>query len=278
MEYLDEQGTQWEPTAPYSPSQNGKAERVNRIMQERTTAMLEDSGLPTDLWPEVMNMVVYLMNRSPKAGFDRTPFEFFYGHKSDLSHLRVVGCRRWVLIAKENRTSGLHGNKLHRKAMRCQLVGYGGHNQYRVYREDGRVVTATNVVFDEKTFGVEKQGLLAERQEVVFDDDGDGEWESMQRQALYPPPSENHAAVESEDGEEDPESDDSDTIEVEIPPEPEEGLRRSSRANRRQRPGMYMAVSKVEPQTLQEALQSAQADEWRAAMKSEVDTLLQNET
>ena len=206
--------------------------------------MLEDSGFPTDLWPEVMKTVVYLMNRSPKAGFDRPPFEFFYGRKPDLSHLRVIGCRGWVLIPKENRTSGLYGSKLHRKAMRCQLVGYAGRNQYRVYREDGRVVTAANVVFDEKTVGVEKQGLLAQRPEVVSDDDDDnGEWESLQRETLYPPPSENHAAVENEDGEESPESDDSDTIEVEIPPELEEGLRRSSRANRGERPGMYMAVS-----------------------------------
>lgn len=276
-EYLDEQGTQWEPTAPYSPSQNGKAERVNRTLQERTTAILEDSGFSTNLWPEVMKTVVYLMNRSPKAGFDRTPFEFFYGHKPDLSHLRVIGCCGWVLIPKENRTSGLYGSKLHRKAMRCQLVGYGGRNQYRVYREDGRVVTAANVVFDEKTVGVEKQRLLAQERERVSDDDDDGEWESMQRETLYPPPSENHAAIENEDGEEDPESDDSDTIEVKIPPEPE-GLRRSSRANRGQKPATYMAVSEVEPQTLNEALQSAQADEWRAAMKAEVDTLLHNET
>jgi hypothetical protein len=84
--------------------------------------------------------------------------------------------------------------------MRCQLVGYAGHNQYRVYREDGRVVTAANVVFDEKTAGVEKQRLLAQEQEPVSDggdddDDNDEEWESIQRGALYPPPSEDHSAV-----------------------------------------------------------------------------------
>jgi transposase InsO family protein len=277
-EYLDEQGTQWEPTAPYSAFQNGKAERVNRTLQERTIAILQDSGLPANMWPELMQTVVYLVNRSPKAGFDRTPFEFFYGYKPDLSHLRVIGCRGWVLIPKETRTSGLYGSKLHRKAMRCQLVGYGGRNQYRVYREDGRVVTSANVVFDEKTVGAEKQRILADEPEHVSDNDDGDEWESIRGEPLHPPPSEDHSAVEGESDEEESETDDSDTIEVRPPPRPEEGMRRSKRVNRGQKPARYLAVSEVEPQTLKEALQSAQADEWRAAMKAEVDTLLQNDT
>jgi Reverse transcriptase (RNA-dependent DNA polymerase) len=81
-----------------------------------------------------------------------------------------------------------------------------------------------------------------------------------------------------ENDEDGSDSEDSDTIEVQTPPSSEAGMRRSSRANQSQRRARHLAVSELEPQTLKEALQSAQANRWRAAMEVEVDTLLQNDT
>ncbi|GAQ93645.1 hypothetical protein KFL_017530010 [Klebsormidium nitens] len=42
-------GTVHEKTAPYSAEQNGSAERLNRDLEEKTRAMLEDSGLAKEL-------------------------------------------------------------------------------------------------------------------------------------------------------------------------------------------------------------------------------------
>ena len=44
------QGVHFELTAPYSPSQNGVAERMNRTLVELSCAMLSDSELPEFLW------------------------------------------------------------------------------------------------------------------------------------------------------------------------------------------------------------------------------------
>jgi transposase InsO family protein len=43
-----------ETMAPYTPEQNGKAERLNRILMERVQAMLHNSKLSQELWAEVL--------------------------------------------------------------------------------------------------------------------------------------------------------------------------------------------------------------------------------
>jgi len=47
QQWMKEEGIQWDPTAPYSPEQNGKAERLNRTLMEKVRTMLYDSGLHT---------------------------------------------------------------------------------------------------------------------------------------------------------------------------------------------------------------------------------------
>ena len=42
-----------ELTVPYTPEQNGVAERMNRTIIEQAKTMFIDSGLPHRLWPEV---------------------------------------------------------------------------------------------------------------------------------------------------------------------------------------------------------------------------------
>ena len=74
--YLKECGIKHEVTAPYSPEQNGVAERANRTILERTKAILADTELPKKLWMEIASTVVHLKNRSPTKSLDRkTPYE-----------------------------------------------------------------------------------------------------------------------------------------------------------------------------------------------------------
>jgi hypothetical protein len=50
--YFRGRGITHEKTAPYSPQQNGAAERLNRTIIERTRAMLFAANLPINLWDE----------------------------------------------------------------------------------------------------------------------------------------------------------------------------------------------------------------------------------
>lgn len=76
--YPESRGIQRESTAPYTPEQNGKAERDNRTIIESARTMIHAKGLPLILWAEAANMAVYLMNRSGslvhEAGQRRTSF------------------------------------------------------------------------------------------------------------------------------------------------------------------------------------------------------------
>ena len=52
--WASEKGIIIETTAPYSPSQNGIAERFNRTLLELTRAMLIEKWLPAFLWDEAV--------------------------------------------------------------------------------------------------------------------------------------------------------------------------------------------------------------------------------
>ena len=65
VKFCRERSIRGEYTAPYSPGQNGIAERMNRTIQEHVVFMLQHSGLPDGLWAEALLTVVHIINMSP---------------------------------------------------------------------------------------------------------------------------------------------------------------------------------------------------------------------
>jgi transposase InsO family protein len=53
-------GIEIQATAPYSPSQNGVAERMNRTLVELAHAMLNSAGLPEFLWEAAVEHATYV--------------------------------------------------------------------------------------------------------------------------------------------------------------------------------------------------------------------------
>lgn len=60
-------GIEHQLTAPYTPEQNGVAERYNRTIVEKARCLLHDAGLSKTFWAEAVNMAVYIINRSVNA-------------------------------------------------------------------------------------------------------------------------------------------------------------------------------------------------------------------
>ena len=104
---------------PYSPQQNGVAERKNRALKEMTTCMLEAKDLPTNILAEEMNVAAYIQNRVPNSSMKgKTHFEAYFGHKPDVSNFRVFGSTAWARIPLDKRKS------LKQQGIECMLIGY----------------------------------------------------------------------------------------------------------------------------------------------------------
>ena len=74
---------------PYTPQQNGVAERKNRSLKEMATCMMEAKTLPPKYWTEAINCAAYIQNRVPhKQPNGMTAFEAWSGNKLDVTHFR----------------------------------------------------------------------------------------------------------------------------------------------------------------------------------------------
>lgn len=55
-------------------------------------------GLPSNLWLELVKTVGYYLNRMPHKALQwKTPFEAVHGHKPSLTHIRLLGCKVYML-------------------------------------------------------------------------------------------------------------------------------------------------------------------------------------
>lgn len=152
--FFNSKGISVEVTAPYTPQQNGRAERTNRTIMEHLRAILLGSGLPMDLWAEGLQAVMHTMNLSPTTDGKATPYERFYGRKASVSHLRVWGSKAYALKTDKDQ------RKLEPKVMVGWMVGYAsGGKAYRVLSaENGTVYVRRDVIVDESQTPVPAAG------------------------------------------------------------------------------------------------------------------------
>ena len=84
-------------TIPYTPQQNGVAERMNRTIISRARCMLSNAGMHRRFWAEAANTACYLINMSPSIPLEKkTPIEVWSGSPADYSQLRVFGCTSYA--------------------------------------------------------------------------------------------------------------------------------------------------------------------------------------
>ena len=132
-------------TNPYTPEQNGCAERSNRTVVELARTMLLAKNLPKFLWAEAVNTAVYILNRTGPSNVDgKTPYELFTGKTAHLNKLRVFGTKCFVHVPSQQR------RKWDAKGKRGVFVGYSDEvDGYRIWiQPENSVVRSRNVVFE----------------------------------------------------------------------------------------------------------------------------------
>ncbi|GJY08198.1 zinc finger, CCHC-type containing protein [Tanacetum coccineum] len=146
-----------ETTAPYTPQQNGVAERKNRALKEMVNSMLSYSGLSEGFWEKMrkpMLTACYLLNRVPNKRNKTTPYELWYKKRPNLAFLRVWGCRAVVRLPDPKRKT------LGEKGIDCIFVGYAEHSKaYRFYVIEpndsvsiNSIIESRDAIFDENRF------------------------------------------------------------------------------------------------------------------------------
>ena len=272
--YCDSKGIKLETTVRYTPEQNGAAERLNRTLMDKVRPMLNGAGLPKYLWAEAVVTANYVRNRSPVSGRDKTPWELFFGIKPDVSHLRTFGIHVYALTPKELR------NKLEPTSERGRFIGYpAGTKGYKILLDTGRIIISRDVRFVE--FGNAKQTPTAQF-EVDYtseEEDHDTEFadEDMKPDNPPAPPAPPGAGPSSHGGSSTASKRPKRTV-TDIPATiwRDEGYMISGR-KRNLAGSAYMATIK-EPTTVEEALASDEAEQWKHAMDDEMTSLLANKT
>ena len=136
-------------SCPHTSSQNGKAERKIRTINNIIRTILAHASLPASFWHHALQMATYLLNILPNKQLAfQSPTKILYQKDPSYSHLRVFGCLCYPLIPSTSR------NKLQARSTPCVFLGYpSNHRGYKCYDLSSRkILVSRHVIFDEHTF------------------------------------------------------------------------------------------------------------------------------
>ena len=149
-------------SAPYSPHQNGTAERNWRTIFEMARTMLVESGLPKNLWTYAVMAAVHIRNRMYSERIQDTPYRLLIGKKPSISSLHMFGsvCYANVHIKK----------KLDARSKKGYFIGYDKYSpSYLIYFPETRTISKNaTVTFTDKLDSEEKEDTDSEEEAPEF--------------------------------------------------------------------------------------------------------------
>jgi hypothetical protein len=148
--FLSSRGIEHQTSVPRTPQQNGRAERFNRTILEKSEAMRQHACLPPSFWQDAVETSLHIYNRQPMRRLDwSTPIFKWNGDKPDVSYFKVFGSQAYIFVPKEERQ-----HKLSAKAEEAIFIGYEkGTKGYKFWSPKHRhVIVSSTATFDEFTF------------------------------------------------------------------------------------------------------------------------------
>ena len=146
VKFLADSNICHELTSPYTPKQNGCAERENRTLVECVHTMLHSKQLNLNMWGEAIQTAANHLNRTAsRTRSHKTPHDLWTCHVHTVSHLRVFGYNAYAHIPKVNR------RKLDPKSIKTIFVGYCTHTKaYRLWdTKRQKMLVSRDVIFYE---------------------------------------------------------------------------------------------------------------------------------
>ena len=240
-DFCAQYGIVHQTTAPYTPQQNGVAERKNRTLKEMINSMLNSSGLPHNLWGEALLTANFILNRIPFKNSNKSPYEVWKGRLPSYKMIKIWGCLAKVLIPLPKRT------KLGPKTIDCVFIGFA--NASAAYRF---------LVYKSEVHDIHVNTILESIDAKFFEDVFPHKESPMS--AMY---------KRTRDEQSTPKVQEQHT-------EPRKGSRIKKPKNFG--PDFISFMTIGEPQTYKEAMTSPEALSWKEVINSEVESILQNHT
>ena len=268
-----------EKTAPYSPHQNGKAERTWRSLFEMARCLLLQSGLPKSLWTYAVMAAAYIQNRCFHKNIGCTPFEKITGKKPNIANMEAFGSPCYALVQNPK--------KLDNRSEKGIFIGFDkGSPAYLVYFPETQVVRKVRCVKFLKDTQLSQGG----NGYVVLPCEPSSSAEPKEPHMCEPSPNEN--SKETQNSQNAP-----DTANIDI--QKSDDNSKTTGTRNRARPKYlddYVTgdhadslmnttihycynVNAIDvPQSYSEAMSSSDSSEWNLAMKTEMMALEENET
>ena len=276
---LSKNAIRHETSAPYSPHQNGTAERNWRTLFEMARCMLIESNLPKELWTYAVMTAAVVRNRCYNKRGGQTPYQMLTGKKPNLSKMKTFGSPCYAY--KQDK------KKLDSRCEKGIFVGYDKNSPaYLVfYPNTGKVVKNRLVKFITKS--------VSESQTQTEQDIGDDNFSV--RRVLNSQPKLEKVEIPKESIENKTECD-LGNIETD---EGQSSQATTTYPKRERRPPQYLKDYECQvksedqeeltldycyrvicdvPKTVKEAMTSPNAQLWSKAMEEEIDSLRENDT
>ncbi|CAI7912252.1 unnamed protein product [Closterium sp. NIES-53] len=147
-DFVNGKGIVHDLTFPYTPQQNGMAEREMRMVVESLRTMLLHMGVQHHWWHLALRQAVWVCNCLERSTLQprTTPYQLLTMKKPDLSLAWVWGCMAQFLVPEQQR-----GGKLKPKARWGLHLGVSEERKGWELLDiaDNRVITTSDVVFYE---------------------------------------------------------------------------------------------------------------------------------
>ncbi|KAM2874298.1 hypothetical protein COP2_017588 [Malus domestica] len=136
-------------SCPYTPQQNGMAERKHRHIVETAITLLNTAGLTPEFWYFACAHSVFLINRMPcKTLLMCSPYQCLYQKVPDVQSLKIFGSAMFPWLRPYN------ANKLQARSAMCIFLGYfmGYKGVICFDLKTRKYIISRHVIFDESCF------------------------------------------------------------------------------------------------------------------------------
>ncbi len=138
-------GLQHLTSEPSISAHNAVVERFNRTIEEKTRALLVDSGFPTSFWGLALGAAEYIYNRTPHSAIhNQSPFQLWFQESPRLTDMALFGSVTYNLILNRPQSK-----KFDPVADMYFLVGYGDTGYLLYDPRTRKTVFSCNVKIDE---------------------------------------------------------------------------------------------------------------------------------